>query len=128
MKIEHLAIWTNQLEALKAFYTQFFDARSNEKYYNPVRQFSSYFLSFSDGARLELMQMPGIPGNNNTLQQYTGLIHFAISTGSKENVDALTATIRQAGYTVLGEPRWTGDGYYESIVADPDMNRIEITI
>ena len=129
MKIEHLAIWTQQLEVLKAFYMLFFDAVPNEKYTNPVKQFSSYFLSFGDGARLELMQMPGIPDSkNDLLQQNTGLIHFAISTGSKENVDALTETIRKAGYTVLGEPRWTGDGYYESVVADPDNNRIEITI
>ena len=129
MKITHLAIWTNNLEALKTFYIQFFGASSNEKYYNPKKQFSSYFLSFSDGARLELMQMPGIPVNSNdSLQQYTGLIHFAVSTGSKEKVDVLTEDIRQAGYTVLGEPRWTGDGYYESVVADPDNNRVEITI
>lgn len=129
MKIEHLAIWTNNLETLKTFYIRFFGASSNEKYYNPNKQFSSYFLSFSDGARLELMQMPGITSNGNgTAQQYTGLIHFAVSTGSKEKVDALTEDIRQAGYAVLGEPRWTGDGYYESVIADPENNRIEITI
>lgn len=129
MKIEHLALWTNNLETLKAFYIRFFGASSNEKYYNPRKEFSSYFLSFSSGARLELMQMPGIPANSNDrVQQYTGLIHFAISTGSKKKVDALTEDIRQAGFTVLGEPRWTGDGYYESVVADPDDNRIEITI
>ncbi len=129
MKIEHLAIWTNRLESLKAFYIRFFGASSNEKYYNPNKQFSSYFLSFNDGARLELMQMPAVPANSNdTILQYTGLIHFAISAGSKEKVDALTEDIRQAGYIVLGEPRWTGDGYYESVVADPDGNRVEITI
>ena len=108
---------------------RFFEARPGEKYYNPVKKFSSYFLSFSDGARLELMQVPGIiRGNEDTGQPITGLTHFALSTGSKEKVDALTATIRAAGYTVLGEPRWTGDGYYESVVADPDNNHIEITI
>ncbi|MEO5681839.1 MAG: VOC family protein [Chitinophagaceae bacterium] len=129
MKIEHLAIWTHQLEALKAFYIQFFGARSNEKYRNPGKQFSSYFLSFADGARLELMEMPGIPANSNdALQQNTGIIHFAMSTGSKEQVDALTQAIREAGYAVIGEPRWTGDGYYESVILDPDKNRIEITI
>ena len=108
---------------------QFFGASSNEKYHNPRKQFSSYFLSFGSGARLELMEMPGITaGSNETGQHYTGLAHFAISTGSKEAVDALTETIRQAGYAVPGEPRWTGDGYYESVVTDPDNNRIEITI
>jgi len=129
MRIEHLAVWTNHLEPLKAFYEQFFNARSNEKYHNPKKQFSSYFLSCSDGARLELMQMPGIPANNNdAMQQNTGLIHFAMSTGSKEAVDSLTERIRLAGFAVIGEPRWTGDGYYESVVLDPDNNRIEITI
>jgi lactoylglutathione lyase len=129
MKIEHLAIWTTELEAMKAFYIRFFDALPNKKYFNPNKQFSSYFLSFSDGARLELMQMPGIPGNSNDIiKQYTGLIHFAISTGSKEKVETLTEAIRQAGYAVIGEPRWTGDGYYESVVTDPENNRIEITI
>ncbi|MEO5593553.1 MAG: VOC family protein [Chitinophagaceae bacterium] len=129
MKIEHLALWTNQVDVLKTFYIKFFNASANEKYYNPRKEFSSYFLSFSDGARLELMQMPGIPVNNNDImRQNTGLIHFAMSTGSKESVDALTETIRQEGFTVIGEPRWTGDGYYESVILDPDNNRIEITI
>jgi len=129
MKIEHLAIWTWQLEALKDFYVQYFNAVANEKYHNPVKQFSSYFLSFDDGARLELMEMPGIPAStHDILRQHTGLIHFAVSTGSREKVDALTETIRQAGFTVLGEPRWTGDGYYESVILDPDNNRIEITV
>jgi lactoylglutathione lyase len=129
MKIEHLAVWTNQPDTLKTFYEQFFNAVSNEKYHNPVKQFNSCFLSFDEGARLELMQMPGIPGvAGNAGQQYIGLTHFAISTGSKEKVDALTEEIRKAGFTVLGEPRWTGDGYYESVILDPDGNRVEITI
>ena len=129
MKIEHLAIWTHQLEAMKLFYVSYFDAVCGEKYFNPIKEFSSYFLSFEDGARLELMQMPGIPANNNdTISQHTGLIHFAFSTGSKEQVDLLTEKIRRAGLAVIGEPRWTGDGYYESVVLDPDNNRIEITI
>ncbi len=129
MKIEHLAVWTTQLEALKAFYVKYFEAVANEKYYNPSKQFSSYFLSFDNGARLELMEMPGIPANaNDVLRQYSGLIHFAVSTGSKEKVDSLTETLRQAGCAVVGEPRVTGDGYYESVILDPDNNRIEITV
>ena len=126
MKIEHLAIWTNQLEVLRSFYTSFFGAQSNEKYYNPGKQFSSYFLSFDNGCRLELMEMPGISNETGTIQR-TGLAHFAIAAAKKEEVDALTEQIRQNGYVVAGEPRWTGDGYYESIVLDPDGNRIEIT-
>jgi lactoylglutathione lyase len=129
MKIEHIAIWTNQLEEMKGFYTGFFRAVPNDKYHNPVKNFHSYFLSFESGARLELMQMPEIPGNkNDVMEQNIGLIHFAISTGSKEQVDALTEAIRSAGYPVIGEPRWTGDGYYESVVLDPDNNRVELTI
>lgn len=129
MKIEHLAVWTNKLEVLKDFYINFFNAQANNKYQNTDKQFNSYFLSFDDGARLELMQMPHIPANANDIhKQAIGLIHFAISVGSKEKVDDLTATIRTAGYSVIGEPRWTGDGYYESVILDPDNNRIEITI
>lgn len=129
MKIDHLAIWTNRLEELKAFYMRFFNAVPNERYHNPTKKFNSYFLSFADGARLELMEMPGIPPNNNdVMQQSLGLIHFAISIGSKEKVDAFTEEIRVAGIPIVGEPRWTGDGYYESVVLDPDNNRIEITI
>lgn len=128
MKIEHVAIWTNQLEEMKAFYTGFFQAVAGEKYHNPTKNFHSYFLSFDGGARLELMQMPDIPGNkNDVMEQNIGLIHIAISAGSKEKVDALTETIRAAGYPVIGEPRRTGDGYYESVILDPDNNRIEIT-
>ena len=129
MKIEHLAVWTNQLDVLKAFYVKFFGAVPNEKYHNPRKEFSSYFLSFGDGARLELMQMPGVPeSGRDIMEQHTGLIHFAISTGSKEMVDSLTDRIREEGFAVTGEPRWTGDGYYESVILDPDGNRVEITI
>ncbi len=129
MKIEHVAVWTNQLEAMKTFYSGFFQAIPNEKYCNAAKSFSSYFLSFEGGARLELMQMPEIPGNkNDVMDQSIGFIHIAISTGSKERVDALTEAIRAAGYPVIGEPRWTGDGYYESVILDPDSNRVELTI
>ncbi len=129
MKIEHLAVWTNQLEALKAFYVRYFNGRAGNKYHNPVKQFSSYFLSFGEGARLELMQRPDITGHTDEAgQTSTGWAHLAFSTGSKEGVDALTETLRQEGFAILDGPRWTGDGYYESVVADPDKNRVEITI
>jgi len=128
MKIEHLAIWTANLEKLKSFYVTYFGARSNEKYHNPTRQFSSYFLSFESGCRLELMQVPGLTRHEPVSQDFQGLAHFAISVGSKEEVDRLTEQLGQADHTVKGEPRWTGDGYYESLVLDPDNNTIEITI
>ena len=128
MFIEHLAIWCKDLEAMKTFYTKWFSASSNTKYFNPVKKFSSYFLSFGKGPRLELMEMPGIPDNlNDVLKQYKGLIHFAISVGSAEEVNLLTEAMRADGIPILGEPRFTGDGYYESVVADPEGNRIEIT-
>ena len=129
MKIEHLAIWVMDLEKIKAFYENYFDAQAGEQYYNPKKKFTSCFLSFQQGCRLELMHQLGIPDNENDVnRQYRGLIHFAISVGSKEKVDRLTATLKEAGYEVPGAPRTTGDGYYESVVFDPEKNRIEITI
>ncbi|RME99746.1 MAG: hypothetical protein D6772_07285 [Bacteroidetes bacterium] len=128
MKIEHLAIWVADLEKMKAFYVRYFDAKPNELYVNSRKGFQSYFLSFGEGCRLELMHQATIPANvNDIYTQYRGLIHFAISVGSKARVDELTETLRQAGYPVVGEPRTTGDGYYESVVLDPEGNRIEIT-
>lgn len=129
MIIEHLAIWCTDIELMKHFYTRWFNAIAGTKYFNPAKNFSSYFLSFEKGPRLELMQMPGIPDNQNDfLKQYKGLIHFAVSVGSAEEVNRLTEAMRSAGIKILGEPRFTGDGYYESVVTDPENNRIEITI
>ena len=129
MYIEHLAIWCKDLEALKDFYVKYFDAIPNKQYHNPKNQFSSYFLSFEKGPRLELMQMPDVPHNlNDVMKQFTGLIHFAVSVGSEENVDTITEQFRKDGIRIVGEPRRTGDGYYESAVLDPEGNRIEITV
>lgn len=129
MQIEHIAIWTKQLEILKDFYVKYFKATPNEKYHNPKKSFSSYFLSFENGCRLEIMEKEVIPANiNNIYDEYTGLIHFAVSVGSKEKVDEMTETFRNDGFEIVGEPRTTGDGYYESVILDPDKNRIEITI
>lgn len=129
MYIEHLAIWCKDLETMKGFYGKYFNARSNALYHNPRNLFSSYFLSFEKGPRLELMQMPGIPDSlNDVLAQFSGLIHFAISVGSEDAVNAITEQLRKDGIRIVGEPRKTGDGYYESAVLDPEGNRIEITI
>ena len=129
MKIEHVAIWTRDLELLKSFYETYFGAHAGPKYINPVRQFESCFLSFDSGARLELMSMPAIEGGaDGEAMQRAGYAHIAISTGSEAAVDALTQRLRDDGYAVLSEPRRTGDGYYESCVLDPDGNRIEITV
>ncbi len=127
MKIEHIAIWTRNIEGLKDFYIKYFNAISSDIYHNQKNKFYSYFLSFDEGTRLELMQMEGIPTNKNDIKdQYLGLIHFAIAVGSIEAVDSLTKIISNDGYEIIGQPRRTGDGYYESIILDPDGNRIEI--
>jgi lactoylglutathione lyase len=129
IKIEHIAIWCHDLEKMKDFYCTHFNAKSNKKYHNTIKNFKSYFLTFETGPRLELMQMPDIQATNNSdsIQSY-GLIHFAVSVGSMENVDTKTNEFRATGYKIIGEPRTTGDGYYESVILDPEGNRIEITI
>lgn len=129
MHIEHLALWVRDLERMRLFYQTYFGATSNEKYVNTTKNFSSYFLTFPDaGPRLELMQMPGIPATqNDAFAQFSGFIHIAISVGSDAAVNELTERLRTDGYLVVGEPRLTGDGYYESVVLDPELNRIELT-
>ena len=129
MRIEHVAIWTHQIEVLKTFYTQYFGARANHKYHNPSKGFSSYFLSFESGCRLELMEMPTIPESKDDLyDQFTGLIHIAIALGSEKAVEDLMEQLICDGYEKLDGPRRTGDGYYESCILDPDGNRIELTV
>jgi len=127
MTIDHLAIWTFDLEGMKNFYVHYFDASSGPVYYNHTREFRSYFLTFGGTCRLEIMEMPSVPLNkNNPLKQHTGLIHFAINPGSRQKVDELTQQLKEDGFRVIGEPRITGDNYYESIILDPDGNRIEL--
>jgi lactoylglutathione lyase len=127
MRIEHVALWTRDLEGLRAFYERYFGATAGARYHNPKKQFQSYFLSFEGGARIELMHSPHIdePGKAGT---HFGYAHLAVALGSEGAVDALTARLRANGYPVLDGPRRTGDGYYESVVLDPDGNRIELTV
>lgn len=128
MEISHLAIWACDIELLRSFYVKYFGMVCGSKYVNTQKSFTSYFLSFADSAtRIELMSVPGLKGNT-TVGNMAGLAHFAVSVGSREKVDRLTGRLRNDGYVVLGEPRLTGDGYYESVVADPEGNRVEITI
>jgi lactoylglutathione lyase len=129
MRIEHIAVWTHDVERLREFYERYFGATAGPVYENPDNRFRSYFLGFSGGARLELMQMPEIPATlDDPLRQFTGFIHIAISVGTETAVDALTERLRADGHRVLDGPRRTGDGYYESTVQDPDGNRIELTV
>jgi lactoylglutathione lyase len=129
LALEHVAIWTNQLEKLKDYYVTYFGGKPNEKYFNPVKKFESYFLTFKSGARLELMQMPGIPENlNDTLgKQHQGIIHLAFGVATKQEVDDKAKELQAAGFSILNGPRKTGDGYYEFETLDPDNNRLEVT-
>ena len=129
MHIEHLAIWVKDIETMKAFYCKYFHATANDQYINRAKEFRSYFLSFDGGSRLELMQMESVPDSKDDVYaQFTGIIHFAISLGSKEKVDELTTQFRNDGFEVLDGPRTTGDGYYESVILDPENNRVELTV
>ena len=127
MKIEHIALYVNDLEAAKEFFSSYFGARANDGYRNAVTGFRSYFLSFDDGARLEIMTKPGVSDAAQPPER-CGYAHLAFSVGSRERVDALTARLRGDGFAVLSGPRTTGDGYYESCVAGFEGNRIEITV
>lgn len=128
MKIEHIALWVNDIDVLKDFYIKYFNARANKKYINESKAFQSYFLSFDSGARLEIMQMPNISKNENTPEkQNMGFVHIALSVGSDQGVVDLTEQLRNDGYKVVSEPRRTGDGYFESCILDPENNRIEMT-
>jgi lactoylglutathione lyase len=127
MTLEHIAIWTNHLELLKDFYVKFLNGTSSAKYVNLTNNFESYFISFQNGARLELMQKPGIVENlNSTVEQYLGIIHLAFEVKDMAEVDRQSVIFQDAGYTILKGPRKTGDGYYEFETLDPDNNRLEI--
>lgn len=126
MRIEHAAIYVNDIEAEKKFFTRYFGASAGEMYHNKNTGFSSYFLSFDGGARLELMTAPRLQ-DMDKLPLRTGFAHLAFSVGSCKEVDALTERLRADGYAVVSGPRVTGDGYYESCVLDAEGNRIEIT-
>lgn len=128
MKIEHIAIWVKDLERCRAFYQKYFNMQSNEKYVNPAKRFSSYFLSFDGGGtRIEIMHNPEVLETLNKEELRLGFTHLALSVGGKDKVDELTELLRKDGYTVKGEPRITGDGYYESVVLDPEGNAIELS-
>ncbi len=127
MKINHIAVYVRELEKTREFYEKYFGATSNAQYHNPKTGLRTYFLTFEDGNRLEIMSKPSI--SEIGLQgEFLGYIHIAFSAGSKIEVEKLTERLRKDGFTVLSEPRITGDGYYESCVSDPDGNRIEIVV
>jgi len=137
MRIDHSALWTNDLECCKRFYVSCFGVTAGSGYINRKKGFESCFLSFADGARIEAMKTtldPGViepsviePGVIQPGAERMGLTHFAVSLGSEQHVDELTQRLKKDSYPVLDGPRRTGDGYYQCVVLDPDGNRIEIT-
>ena len=126
MRIEHIASYVNNLEDTREFFMKYLGAKSNNGYQNPRTGFCSYFLSFDDGARLEIMNKPEMSDWPKELNR-TGYAHIAFSVGSKEKVDALTMKLKTDGYEVISGPRTTGDGYYESCIVAIEQNQIEIT-
>ena len=127
MRIEHIALWTTNLERCKRFYVAYFGATAGSDYVNPTKGFKSCFLSFANGARIEAMQTSTLsPFIIEPGAQRMGLTHLAISVGSEQLVNTLTQRLHDDGFPVMDGPRRTGDGYYESVILDPDGNRIEI--
>lgn len=125
-RIEHVALYTQQLEGMRAFYEEYFNAQAGALYQNPRKGFRSYFLQFDGGARLELMELPEL--GEAAGQPAVGYAHIALSLDSEAAVDTKTEELKAAGFACLDGPRWTGDGYYESVMTDPDGNRIELTV
>ena len=126
MSIEHVAIWVRDMEAMKTFYEVYFQAKTNAKYHNKDKEFESYFLTFDGGARLEIMRKSGV--DNPQQNESIGWTHIAISLGSKESVNEKTTQLVNDGYHLVSGPRLTGDGYYESVVEDPEGNLLELTV
>jgi lactoylglutathione lyase len=127
MKIEHVAMYVNDLEAAKEFFVIYLGGKSNNGYHNKKTDFRSYFISFDDGARLEIMNKPDMSDQKKDINR-TGFIHVAFSVGSPEKVDELTTTLKNDGFEVISGPRTTGDGYYESCIVAVEDNQIEITV
>lgn len=127
MKVEHIAMYVTDLEAVKEFFVKYFGAKANNGYHNLKTDFRSYFLSFDEGARLELMNKPQMIDSVKDINR-TGYVHIAFSLGSVEKVDQLTTKLQSDGYEVISAPRTTGDGYYESCIIDLEGNQIELTV
>ena len=130
MKVDHIGIYVEDISKIANFYTKYFKGiLSQPAYHNPKKNFTSHFISFESGAKLEIMHQPNIPiVKREPKDQFIGFIHISFSVGSKENVDKLTAQLKEDGYEIIDGPRTTGDGFYEACVLDPENNRVEFTI
>lgn len=127
-RIEHVALWVDDLDGICAFYRDAFGARIGSRYANPAKGFESRFLSFDSGARVEVMTTTRLsPIRHPVGAERMGLTHLAISLGTESAVREVTERLKAKGVTVLDGPRRTGDGYYESVILDPEGNRIELT-
>lgn len=126
MKIDHIAIWVKNIDKVCEFYQKYFNGTIHPQYHNPTKGFTSRFITFEDGARLEVMNRTDI--ESSISYEHFGWCHLAISVGSKEIVDKLTAQMSKDGIIIVGQPRVTGDEYYESVVKDPEGNLVEITV
>ena len=127
MFIEHIALQVQDLQATQDFFLRYFHAKAGAPYHNPRTGLRTCFLSFEQGARLELMTRPELSTTNTSLTQ-TGFIHLAFSLCNQEAVNILTETLRADGYAVISDPRVTGDGYYESCVQGPEGCMLELTV
>ena len=127
MRVEHVALYVNDLEAARDFFVSYLGGRSNDGYHNKTTGFRSFFICFDEGARLEIMSKPEMIDAEKPINR-TGYAHVAFSVGSKERVDELTARLRADGFPVISAPRTTGDGYYESCIVAIEGNQIEITV
>jgi lactoylglutathione lyase len=125
MRINHIALYVNNLENMKSFYEKYFNAKPNKMYHNQKTGLKTYFLEFNGECRIEIMTKEKL---NDTIKDInnTGYIHVALSVGSKDKVDEITKQLELDGYKVISQPRITGDGYYESCIIDPENNQIEI--
>ncbi len=125
IQIDHTALYVSDLEGMRSFYERYFGAQANDRYHNPKTGLTTYFLTLGEGSRLELMTCPGLRHDDRQPPQ-AGYAHLALSLGSRDAVDRLTARLLGDGFEVLSYPRVTGDGYYESCVLDPEGNRLEL--
>jgi lactoylglutathione lyase len=125
MRINHIALYVNDLEKMKTFYEKYFNAKTNNIYHNVKTGLKTYFLEFDNDCRIEIMTKENLNNISKELNNM-GYIHIAFSVGSKKYVNQLTKQLETDGYKIISQPRTTGDGYYESCINDPENNQIEI--